>query len=421
MGRIADIIPSLYYNKENDLINFVNALDVEVSALERHVRGIIDLINVDKCPDDKLPYLAALTNCPLIGQDPVFWRKQIKNWPYILKLKGTEKSLALVLDSIEASSWNIRTYFRDTNGNYVTEKPSGQPFKDDKGIWHNIRTHYFGIDFTVSEDFAKRENYAWNDEELKEKLLFWLERGKPYHSELLHMVILPPNPFPDGHICNWDICDWEHIEKRIYNWGMLEPAPPIFTNEPVTKFEFYRGISTIDDIQAWDFSTWGGMPYRFLQFGYKFRRDIFAHLDRENTATWFIPYAWGNFAWNDAERYSRDFFAITKRDLEASFDIEKSVQSIGTIYFIGIIASLQPYWDFYSWTQHDTWGIEYGVPHVLPAFKRDFKAAVQWDENEAPLAKWSKYKTWAGSDTWKNANTLAGTWEAGTWNYEEAI
>ena len=112
MGRISDIIPSLYYQNPNDLIKFVDALDVEVNLLEKQVAGITDLINVDKCPDDKLVYLAALTNCPLIGNDPILWRRQIKNWPYLLKMKGTELSLDIFLNSIGATVHNVRTFFK---------------------------------------------------------------------------------------------------------------------------------------------------------------------------------------------------------------------------------------------------------------------------------------------------------------------
>ena len=204
MGRIADVIPALYHGENNQLIPFVEALDAEVKALEHKVRSVTDLINIDRCPDDRLPYLAALTNCPLIGSDPVFWRRQLRNWPYILKLKGTERSLELVLYSIGADSWAIKTFFRDAAGGYVTAKPAGKPFRDRDGLWYNIRTHYFGVEFTMSKAFVEGQDYNWDVQEVEDRLRFWFEHGKPYHAELLNMIILPPKFLDDDHVCRWD-------------------------------------------------------------------------------------------------------------------------------------------------------------------------------------------------------------------------
>ena len=87
-----------------------------------------------------------------------------------------------------------------------------------------------------------------------------------------------------------------------------------------------------------------------------------------------------------------------------------------------MIASLQPYWDFYSWMQHGNWGEIFGIPFFAPGFERGNKASVQWSEAEAPYAKWSKYRTW-GDATWNKETTSAGTWETGAWidDYEEAV
>ena len=496
MSRLSDIIPSLYYGSENNLINFINALDVEVSSFEKQVQGITDLINVDKCPDDKLPYLAAFINCPLVGSDPIFWRRQIKNWPYILKFKGTEKSLELVLNSIDAASWNIKTYFRDSKNRYVTEKPEGQPFKDGNGIWRNIRTHYFGIDLILSKSYVQKKNYAWDDDEFREKLSFWLGRGKPYHSELLHFNIFPPDPLPDGHICYWDKCIWGHPEIELHDWGLL--PLPVFENAPMSGIDFVHSFNTISDTQFLDMSTWGRTPYRNLNFGQDFEHGILVGLDRESTATWFIPYSWGNFTWDDSERYSRDFELLLQRginvnsgitlqpsyfayflnsyadlspyekiqfgrnfqrdiyvnlnrestatwfipyswgdftwddserysrDFELLFQRDTGInayikpQPFGRVYIINMLASLQPYWDFYTWDQHDTWGDDLGVPYFAPGFQRDSKASTQWSKEEAPDATWSEYRTW-GDASWEKEPTCAGTCETGTWiDLEEA-
>ena len=278
MGRIADIIPALYHGENNALIPFVDALDVEIGGLEKKVRGITDLINIDKCPDDKLPYLAALINCPLIGNDPLFWRRQIRNWPYILKLKGTERSLELVLDSIGADSWAIKTFFRDAGGGYVTTKPTGQPFQNSDGLWHNIRTHYFGIEFSMSKAFVESQDFIWDSEELKEKLALWFEHGKPYHAELLNMIILPPKFLDDDHICRWDICNWEHVELIPYSWGIITPNDDI-DDSVCMLHSFERGLFNISDSTFWDVSSWEDLSYRLLLVGAFYELGVSASLE----------------------------------------------------------------------------------------------------------------------------------------------
>ena len=180
MGRIADIIPSLYYQKPNDLIKFVNALDYEVDFLEKQIAGITDLINVDRCPDDKLVYLAALTNCPLIGSDSALWRRQIKNWPYLLKMKGTELSLDIFLNSIGATVHNVHTFFRDEAGNLAENK--SEDFA--------IRSHMFDLDITW-ENKRFVNWYEW-DNDFASKIKIWIERVKPFHAELRKLTSIIP-------------------------------------------------------------------------------------------------------------------------------------------------------------------------------------------------------------------------------------
>ena len=188
MGRISDIIPPIYYDKQNDLIRYTDCLDVEVKELERQIRGITDLINVDKCPEDKLPYLAAITNCPLMGNDPALWRRQIKNWPYLLKIKGTALSLELFLDSIDVDEHKIYTFFRDAEGNLVEDKPEGAPFQDSSGLWHNVRTHYFDLDI-IYEDEHYLTWTEWHQDFLR-SMNIWLTRAKPFHSELRTLKVI---------------------------------------------------------------------------------------------------------------------------------------------------------------------------------------------------------------------------------------
>ena len=188
MGKISEIVPSLYYNNANDLIRFLESLDINVDEIEKSIAEITDLINVDKCPDDKLPYLAYLTGCPLPGNNPKIHRRLLRDWPYLLKIKGSNLSLDLYLNSIGAVNHKINEYFRDASGNYTETKPEGKPFELN-GTWYNIRTHYFGIETTWNnEQYTRAEE--WH-EEFVECISWWLRRMKPFHAELLrwHTVI----------------------------------------------------------------------------------------------------------------------------------------------------------------------------------------------------------------------------------------
>ncbi|MDR1977943.1 MAG: phage tail protein, partial [Synergistaceae bacterium] len=187
MGRISEIIPPLYYEGKNEILPFVGALEAETDSLERQIKALPDLIDVDRCPEKYLPYLAAMTNCPLMGNDPRLWRRQIRNWPWLLKIKGTAKSLEVFLNSIGADDYRVKTYFRDADGNYTEEKPEGAPFFDEEsGVWKNIRTHYF--DLEVTWDDAHFLNWREWHSDFVSQITYWLERAKPFHAELLRWI-----------------------------------------------------------------------------------------------------------------------------------------------------------------------------------------------------------------------------------------
>ena len=204
MGRISEVVPSLYYDDRNDLIRFLDALDIEVNEIEKSITGITDLIDVDKCPDDKLPYLAYLTGCPLPCSDPLIHRQMLRNWPWLLKIKGTNLSLDLYLNSIGAGNHRILSYFRDESGNYTETKPKGQPFKK-SGIWYNVKTHYFGIETTWNgEEYTK-----WQDwhEDFIERVSWWLKRMKPFHAELLRWI---------------NTLEWDRVQNLYCGTGIFQ-------------------------------------------------------------------------------------------------------------------------------------------------------------------------------------------------------
>ena len=192
MGRILDLLPELYRQDGNELVGFLEQFEPEIVNLEQKIETITALIDVDRCPEEYLPYLAALTNAPLIGDNPRLWRRQIRNWPWLLKLKGTEKSLALFLNSVGAQSYTLFTWFRDAEGNFVEHKPDGDPFyHEESSLWRNIRTHYFSVDMIIENSLI--EYQIWDPNEIKSRILPWFEKAKPFHAELLRFTVNPPD------------------------------------------------------------------------------------------------------------------------------------------------------------------------------------------------------------------------------------
>ena len=412
-GRISEIIPALYYKEPNDLIKFVQALDVDIAEIERQISGITDLINVDKCPDDKLVYLAALTGCPLIGTDPVFWRKQIKSWPDVLKLKGTKRSLELVLNTLGAENWNISTYFRDANGNYTTQKPDGDPFQDAKGVWRNSRTHYFGIELLLSKDFVERENYSWDFDELKEKLYFWIGNGKPFHAELLNFSIYPPSILPDDHVCRWDFCTWEHFILKNYEWGLLTPDEPPFSENPVIKRGFERNLSAVHDTAFWDVNAWDCVPVRLLQTGQCSKTAIFANLEwGEGENALLYPNIWDSSKWDYAASFTRLIGSISERNFDVNYDIDDTQQIIKSVFENKILYDIRPRWDLQTWQEHDKW-IDNFAEDIAQA--SSFYRGLEADLSAKIYSKWSKNLTWQNASTWINTTENNCTWEIKSW------
>lgn len=182
--RILPLLPRLYYNGDG-LVPFVELLEPEIEKIEGLTAELTNLIDIDKLPDKYLPYLASKTNTPLMGDDPKLWRLQIRSWPDILKIKGTERSLKMFFRSLGFARYDIKTYWRDANGNYVTEKPAGEPFKGQDGIWYNSRTHYFSVRLWWSTDSGVGTEA---DSSVLQFIRKWLPRVKPAYAELLEYV-----------------------------------------------------------------------------------------------------------------------------------------------------------------------------------------------------------------------------------------
>lgn len=382
---LLDIVPPSISGDKN-VKAIIKATDPQIQEVSQNIREAFIISRINELPENVIDLLA--------------WQWHVDSYEPKLPIETKRK---LVLDS-------IRLHRKKGTKSAIKSALEKFDFVPTIKEWFEIGTkphtfeiygHYKGDDLNV--DFLGADT-----EELLSRVI---ENTKPARSKLLRLIIAPVMP---EHPCMWDVCEWGHFRNKINYGGVIKI--PIFEDNPLSGIEIFRAINTVDDVQYWNFSTWGGTPYRLLQVGQEIRRDIYAERDRKG-ATWHIPYSWGDFTWNDSERYSLDFGTISERNTEVDFNIKEQV--IGTVCLIGIYASLQPYWDFYTWRQHGTWNDDLGVPRVSSRSRRDVKASLHWSDSEAPLRRWSKHKTWKNG-TWKKGTELSGTWEVGRWTEIES-
>ena len=175
------LLPYIYHDS-GVLIGYMEALEADINNIRDKYGGLTDIIDIDRCPDIFLPYLAEAVQVPLIGEDPVLWRRQIKAWPGILRIKGTEKSMLLLLDSVGLRSIDIFTYWRNDTGKYVIGKPPGNPYLDTtRQLWYNARTHYFSLSISTINNGLLGQ-YDMNS------LRKLIAEVKPYHADLLELT-----------------------------------------------------------------------------------------------------------------------------------------------------------------------------------------------------------------------------------------
>ena len=388
---LADVIPNSIAHDKN-VQALTAAIDPQLNEISKSIKETFIFSRLDSLPENVIDLLA--------------WQWHVDFYEPALPI---ETKRELVRDSIK---WHRKKGTKAAVEAALRKLGFIPTIKE----WFEPEMQTAPYTFSVRGYYEKDHvNVDFLGEKTEEILLRVITGTMPARSRLVNLTVAPIPMDMSKHICYWDLCDWEHIEIKNYDWGFFEVTPSIVVD---ARSEFFRALSIDSDIQFLDTSTWGGVPYRWLLLERDFSRGIFAELNRNYTTTWNIPYGWGFFPWSDSERYSREFHEVTHRDYDLDFDIKDA--SLGSVYFIGFTARLQPYWDFRPWAKNITWGHNMGIPHVLPGQQSDFKADVQWTTADAPRAKWSKYRTW-GNGNWRYAPTVGGACEGGTWKYEEEI
>lgn len=459
-----DIIPPSI-SGDRHIQSIISATDPQLQEVSQSIREAFIISRIDELPENVIDLLA--------------WQWHVDNYEPDLPVVTKR---GLVRDSVR---WHRKKGTKSAIKSALEKLDFVPTFLE----WFDIGTapHTFEIYGHYRENDL---NVFFLGPDTEEILTRVVEITKPARSKLISLIVAPIPPDLKTHACYWDRCIWGHPSIELHDWGLL--PLPVFENDPLTSIDFVHGFNVISDTQLWDVSTWGGVPYRELRYGqdfehciftnlnristatwfipyewagfswedserysldfetylergstvhtdikplplwmdysinmladvqpgapiggHNFLRGILADLQRENTATWFIPYAWEKFTWGESERYSRDFELDFQRD-NSSVEANIKPQPFGRVCVIGMYASLQPYWDTWAWWQYNDWGEKFGIPRFAPGFERDNKASVQWSENEAPYAKWSRFRTW-GDSTWYKEPTTAGTWETGAW------
>ena len=391
---LQDIIPvSIAEDKNIQAIRL--AIDSQLQEVSQNIREAFIVSRIHELPENVIDLLA--------------WQWHVDFYEPELPI---ETKRALVLDSIR---WHRK---KGTKAAIVSalEKLGFVPTIKE---WYEpelqTEPHTFSVRGYYKDDHI---NVDFLGEDTEGILTRIIELTKPARSHMLKLVVAPIPIDMTKHICRWDWCNWEHVELKRYEWGLLTPTNPFFEDEAPMHSLIERGILTLSDTQYWDAGRWGYSPYRLQLIGRAFETGIFAELE-DDIGTWMTPSVWNGFSWNEAHKFYRPVGAGFERTFPALLDIEDSQVVLGAIPFIGIVYDSRPYWDMYSWEEHHTWMEEYEQPSGA-GLKRDFPASLKWG-NYPPSPKWSSHKTWEGSDTWENTTEQAGTWEVGTWEFQEAI
>lgn len=391
---LKDIIPSSISGDKN-IQAILKAVDPQLQEVSQNIREAFIVSRIHELPENVIDLLA--------------WQWHVDFYEPDLPL---ETKRALVLDSIR---WHRKKGTKAAIVNALEKLGFVPTIKE----WYEpelgTEPHTFSVRGYYKDDHV---NVDFLGEDTEGILTRIIELTKPARSHMLKLVVAPIPIDMTKHICRWDWCNWEHVELKRYEWGLLTPTNPFFEDKAPMHSLIERGILTLSDTQYWDAVRWGYSPYRLQLVGRAFETGIFAELE-DDIGTWMTPAAWAGFSWNEAHKFYRPVGSGFGRTFPALFDLDDSEVVLGAIPFIGIVYDSRPYWDMHSWEEHYTWMEDNEQPSGA-GLKRDFPASLSWGAYP-PSPKWSSHKTWEGSDTWENTTEQAGTWEVGTWDFQEAI
>lgn len=116
-------LPEIYrkYDDSQTLKKFLNVLEEEgLNYLYDEVKGLITLVDADKCPSKYLPFLFETYGMPYDYNIPeVFQRKFLKNISYLYSRKGTKSVLRYLGRELSGYNVDIIDDYNAGTGNFV--------------------------------------------------------------------------------------------------------------------------------------------------------------------------------------------------------------------------------------------------------------------------------------------------------------
>ncbi len=415
---LQDIIPSSIADDKN-VEAIITATDPQLKEVSQSIREAFIISRINELPETVIDLLAWQWHVDFYEPElPIQTKRQLVlesiKWH---RKKGTKTAIKSALEKLGFVP-TIKEWFEPEMGTAPHTFSVSGYYKDD----------HIDVDFL--------------GEQTKEILTRVIEVTKPVRSHLLHLTIAPIPIDMSKHICIWDVCNWEHVERKKYEWGeILTPDNPIFSDILTSQY-FEGGIHTVVDSPYWDFAKWGGIPIRRIQVGETSEIGIFASFEwGEGENAILNPNFWDYARWGYSTTFSRSFGFATENGIFASLDWEKiPLPILEIIPIIGVVCDMRPHWDDKTWLEHDTWTEEIEQIPIYARTHTDIEASLDWiskreDRNtywdlsrwdfqerekyNAPLPKWSEFKTWEGSNTWDTTTAQCATWESGTWEFQE--
>lgn len=402
-----DIIPASIAEDKN-VRAICRTIDPQLQEVSQSIREAFIVSRIDELPENVIDLLAWQWHVDFYEPDlPLETKRELVfesiRWH---RKKGTKSAIISALEKL---------------GFVPTIKEWYEPELQTEPHTFSVRGYY--KDDQIDVDFLGDQTH-----EILERII---EATKPARSRLIKLTIAPVPIDLTEHICRWDVCTWEHGELIPHQWGYITPNDGLADPDSML-YGFERGLFNMSDAAFWDVSAWDETPYRLFTFGASYELGIFASLEgAEGDPAMLSPNLWDCAQWD----YVTTFANVFGHEYECSIPeavIQEEEQIFSAFTLTDIICDLRPRWDAQTWQQHYTW-IDYTANDIIPEFVRGIAGTLDWNDKreypasfwdsdrwdsvnyppdyDAPLPKWSAFKSWQKSNTWDTTSELSATLE----------
>lgn len=404
---LQDIIPRSISGDKN-VHAILKAVNPQLQGVSQNIREAFIVSRLNELPEDVIDLLAWQWHVDFYEPElPIETKRELVresiSWH---RKKGTKAAIISALEKLN---------FVPTIKEWYESELQTAP--------HTFSVRGYYKDDQIDVDFLGEHTH--------EILTRIIENTKPARSRLIKLTIAPIPIDLTDHICRWDVCSWEHAENIPCSWKIITPNEPV-DDSVLVIHDFERGLFNLSDTAFWDVSAWDDMPYRLLQFGASFETGIFASLEWGNgDAAMLSPNLWDYSQWDFISSQSNVIGFEAEYTIPVVF-IQDTEQSIGAFSYTDIICDTRPRWDSHSWLDYDSW-LDYSHHELISEFIRAISASLDWNDKreypasfwdiniwdsviyppdfDAPLPKWSSFKSWQKSNTWDTSNELSATLE----------